>query len=57
MATYDYKCPKCDSTRVITHSVHTTSAYHCEDCGEQMRKVYHAPAVTFNGEGWGKDAR
>lgn len=57
MALYDYKCSKCGDTKVISHSVHSTSAYHCDKCGEEMRKVYHAPGTVFPGEGWGKDAR
>ena len=56
MALYDYKCPKCDATRVVSQSVHSESVYHCE-CGEEMRKVYSAPGTVFPGSGWGKDAR
>jgi len=57
MAIYDYKCTECDETRTLTHSVHSTSIYFCEKCDSEMRKVYHAPATVFPGEGWGKDAR
>ena len=56
MALYDYKCPKCNTVETVQHSINDTSPQLCT-CGEEMRKVYHAPGVTFNGEGWGKDAR
>lgn len=57
MPTYDYKCDKCNTDRSVQHSVHSNSAYHCEKCGGEMRKVYSIAAVTFKGGGWGKDAR
>ena len=57
MPAYDYKCNDCDNTitiiRAITDDEHTPI---CAHCARLMGRVYDsAPAITFKGNGWGKD--
>lgn len=54
--TYDFKCPQCGSFGEVTASIHETPELKCI-CGTQMVKVITAPALTFRGSGWGREAR
>jgi putative FmdB family regulatory protein len=62
MATYEYYCPVCESTKTVTRSIHEDELnVYCDVCKNAGRKViisrqYSAPAITFKGTGWGKDA-
>ena len=56
MATYVYRCPKCDAKTYVARSVLAADkAPRCAVCGVDKVRVYDAPAVTFMGYGWGKD--
>jgi putative FmdB family regulatory protein len=57
MATYDYKCDKCDVTTQVAYPINENPVITCEACKSEMSKVFSAPQVTFKGGGWGKDAR
>lgn len=57
MALYDYKCPECHIIHPVEHSVHEDFEMTCVLCKVPMRKVYSSPAITFNGTGWGREAR
>lgn len=54
MPVYDFACD-CGKQQSVTIGIsENIKAIVCE-CGEQMKRVYSAPAVTFKGTGWGKD--
>jgi putative FmdB family regulatory protein len=58
MPAYNYKCNTCDSTITIVRGI-TEDEFKpiCAKCAAEMPRVYDsAPAVTFLGIGWGKDA-
>ncbi len=57
MATYNYKCPKCEVTKEVAYPITESPVIMCETCESEMNKVFSAPQVTFKGGGWGKDAR
>jgi putative FmdB family regulatory protein len=53
MPTYDYKCDKCNKTRIQTISLADVDTFKalCA-CGEQMRRLLGVQAVTFKGSGF-----
>jgi putative FmdB family regulatory protein len=56
MPTYQYSCPGCPMTITITRSL--DSEEHkpiCANCAKTMTRVFDAPPIRFEGEGWGKD--
>ena len=56
MATYVYRCPKCDAKTYVERSIMADDkAPVCAVCGVDKVGVYDAPAVSFMGYGWGKD--
>jgi putative FmdB family regulatory protein len=57
MATYDYKCRKCEGTQTVQHPINDDPTILCAKCESKMVRVLSAPQVTFKGGGWGKDAR
>lgn len=53
MPKYDFKCNQCNNA-VEMHMAH--DAIHrpaCNNCGEDMVKVFTPPSVQFKGGGWG----
>lgn len=58
MPTYEWKCPQCDTLLQLMTSINADLiAPKCPECDAEMNRLYTAPAVTFKGDGWGKDAR
>lgn len=59
MPTYDFKCSRCDTNLSIVRSITSKEKeeFNCPSCELPMTRVFAAPAVTFAGTGWGKDAR
>lgn len=57
MAAYTYKCPLCQGTKDVSHSIMESPTFQCENCKVDLIKVFSAPQVAFKGGGWGKDAR
>jgi hypothetical protein len=58
MASYVYRCPNGHEVVVsqpITDEVR--QAVKCDKCGKTATRVWEAPAITFNGTGWGREAR
>lgn len=55
MPSYEYKC-SCGEHLEITHSMSEKLTPVCEKCGKRMIRDYRFGAVTFKGDGWGKDA-
>lgn len=53
MPSYEYKCSKCDATKVVTRSIHESDpGYTCEVCNAPMRQVLGGIALSFKGGGW-----
>lgn len=51
MPRYDYKCKKCDRNFEVTHSIHD-SVETCEECGGEVRRVFHPVGIVFKGSGF-----
>jgi putative FmdB family regulatory protein len=58
MPAYEYKCKDCGITITIVRGIKDEEHKPvCISCKAVMPRVYEsAPAVTFLGIGWGKDA-
>jgi putative FmdB family regulatory protein len=57
MPTYDYKCKTCDLKMVVIRTLTEKERKPiCPNDAQSLVRVYDAPAVTFKGIGWGKDA-
>lgn len=56
MPVYDFKC-ECGKKQSLTIGLSDVDKFvtKCE-CGKPMIRVYGVGAVTFKGNGWGKDA-
>ena len=53
MATYKYECPGDGELVMVTRGMtEPEGEYFCETCGAQMRRVFNAPPVKFNGTGF-----
>jgi len=48
---YEYKCKKCDRNFEVTHSIHD-SVETCEECGGEVRRVFHPVGILFKGSGF-----
>lgn len=60
MATYEFKCPQCGHRLEITAHITEIEGRRefCPYCGEEMRRLFNAPSITFKGSGWAsKDLR
>ena len=57
MPTYDYKCKTCELKMSVIRKIDEPDRTPlCTNCAKDLVRVYDAPAVTFMGIGWGKDA-
>ena len=54
MPFYVYSCT-CGLVKEIIHAMTADVRIVCPDCLEEMTRKPSVGAVTFNGEGWGKD--
>lgn len=52
MPTYDFKCLECHGVISIQAKVTEDPRPLCSNCGGPMRRLFTAPAVTFNGSGF-----
>ncbi len=50
MPTYDYKCPKCQSTFELSSNY--DGREFCGECGAEMERQVSKPAVHFKGTGF-----
>jgi len=56
MPVYEFRCANCDTVLDQERSITETNPHpDCPKCKTPMNRIYSAPAVTFNGTGWGKD--
>jgi putative FmdB family regulatory protein len=55
MATYEYQCNSDNRVQVISrHFDERDDLVTCATCGGEMRRIFSAPAITFNGPGFYK---
>ena len=55
MATYEYQCDKDNRVQAISrHFDERDDLVVCTTCGGEMRRIFSAPAITFNGPGFYK---
>ncbi len=52
MPTYEYVCRDCGHTFDIVQSMKDDSLTACPECGGELRKVFHAAAISFKGSGF-----
>jgi len=52
MATYDFRCDKCDSVKEIVRPMSDDSKVMCEKCKIEMWVVFSAPKIAYRGSGW-----
>jgi putative FmdB family regulatory protein len=58
MPRYEYKCPKCEETMIVSRSIHDDEPeYKCEKCEEVMVQVIGGVTLSFKGTGWAGKAR
>lgn len=51
MPRYEYAC-KCGEVFYIDRSIHDPDENPVCKCGEQMKRVFFAPPITFKGSGF-----
>ena len=51
MPRYEYKCRSCDRNFEVTHGIND-SVETCEECGGDVRRVFHPIGVIFKGSGF-----
>lgn len=55
MPAYEYVC--CSSKETVVRGLSDKEkAPKCPECKKAMKRVFGVAAVTFKGNGWGKDA-
>lgn len=52
MATYDYKCSKDHYREVVRPMEAKEEPVFCSECSEEMKRVFAAPPIMFNGKGF-----
>jgi putative FmdB family regulatory protein len=53
MATYDYKCPKCDTLIEIEKPIQEgDSEERCPSCNTILKKIFKPNPIKFLGTGW-----
>jgi len=56
MPVYEYQCSNGHNS-VITEPINSDHKVpeKCEQCGEDLVRIFGSPTIRFNGTGWGKD--
>lgn len=55
MATYEYQCLEDSSVQAVSRTFdERDDLIVCNRCGNEMKRIFSAPAVTFNGPGFYK---
>lgn len=53
MATYEYKCPECETNLVVNRGISEPDpGYECETCKIPLKKVYLIGNPVFKGSGF-----
>lgn len=54
MPTYEYACRSCGHHLEVVQSFSDAPLTECPSCGGSLRKVLHAPGISFKGGGFYK---
>ena len=55
MATYAYKCKANSHSYIENRSItEDQQNYECSECGSELKRVFYAPGIHFNGSGFYK---
>ena len=58
MPIYELRCDKCLATTEVHRPINASlEQERHEVCGENMRQIYHSPAVVYQGSGFAKKDR
>ena len=59
MPVYAYVCDKCGEKAALLRSIHEPepAQVKCVKCEAVLRRDYSIAAITFKGNGWGKQER
>jgi putative FmdB family regulatory protein len=53
MATYEYTCRECETTKTVSRGISDPDpGYFCETCGNRMNRVYSMSNPVFKGSGF-----
>jgi putative FmdB family regulatory protein len=52
--TYDYQCRRCGHVTEVIHSMLEEGPSACEQCGGELRRVFHPTGIIFKGGGFYK---
>src|SRR5438105_6317750 len=52
MPTYEYECKKCRERFERFQKMTDPAVEECPECGGDVRKVLHPPAIAFKGSGF-----
>ena len=55
MATYEYQCLEDNNVQAIVRTFdERDDLVTCNRCGNEMKRIFSAPSITFNGPGFYK---
>ena len=54
MPTYDYQCRSCGVIAEVVHSMLEDGPTECEQCGGELRRIFHPTGIIFRGGGFYK---
>jgi putative FmdB family regulatory protein len=52
MATFDFKCPKCDAKQEVRIESGSIHAVYCLQCNTKMVRQWSPPGIKFKGKGF-----
>ena len=52
MASYDFKCEKCDVIKEVVRPMADDSKIMCEKCNVEMWLIFSSPKISYKGSGW-----
>jgi putative FmdB family regulatory protein len=52
MPTYEYACKNCGEHLEVVQSFKDDALTECPNCKGELRKVFSAAGIIFNGSGW-----
>lgn len=52
MATYEYQCLEDNAVKALSRGYDERDDLVMCNCGKEMKRIFSAPAITFNGPGF-----
>ena len=52
MPTYEYRCTSCERRFEVHQRIDEGPLTTCENCGGELRKVFHPAGIVFKGSGF-----